>query len=344
ECISGSQAYGLQIPGSDIDLKGVFVMPAPALLGLKNIPQISENQNNEVFYELGRLVELLLQNNPNLLELLATPADCIRYRHPLFDRLKAELFLSKLCEQSFAGYAQAQIRKARGMNKKILNPQPRERKGMLDFAYVPENGQTRPLKNWLSEHGFSPSEMGLVKLGNIRDLYAMYHDGSPDQRLGYKGLVRKVDTQSVVLSSVPKSEQPVAYLYVHVDGYSQHCKQHKAYWEWVEKRNELRYQDTLDHGKNYDAKNMMHTFRLLHMAEEIGRYGEIRVRRSDRELLLRIRKGEFSYDYLVDWAEEKLLGVKEAFQHSSLPESPDEKKINDLLVEIRSEWYGWAVR
>ncbi|MEO1451397.1 MAG: nucleotidyltransferase domain-containing protein, partial [Bacteroidota bacterium] len=45
ECISGSQAYGLQIPGSDIDLKGVFAMPAPALLGLKNIPQISENQN-----------------------------------------------------------------------------------------------------------------------------------------------------------------------------------------------------------------------------------------------------------------------------------------------------------
>lgn len=32
------------------------------------------NTDDIVYYELGRFVELLLQNNPNMMELLATPA------------------------------------------------------------------------------------------------------------------------------------------------------------------------------------------------------------------------------------------------------------------------------
>jgi hypothetical protein len=54
------------------------------------------------------------------------------------------------------------------------------------------------------------------------------------------------------------------------DSYSIYCREYKEYQEWEKKRNEQRYQSTLSHGKSYDAKNMMHTFRLLNMAEEIA--------------------------------------------------------------------------
>jgi hypothetical protein len=54
---------------------------------------------------------------------------------------------------------------------------------------------------------------------------------------------------------------------------------------------------------------MMHIFRLLNMAEDIAREGIVRVRRPERDFLLKIRGGEFEYDYLVKMAEEKLNKV-----------------------------------
>jgi hypothetical protein len=39
-----------------------------------------------------------------------------------------------------------------------------------------------------------------------------------------------------------------------------------------ESQNEEHYENTINHGKNYDSNNMMHVFLLLHMAEEIARY------------------------------------------------------------------------
>lgn len=77
ECISGSRAYGLDTPTSDTDIKGVFYLPKDHFYRLHSdyIPQISNPTNDIVYYELGRFVELLLQNNPNMMELLATPAD-----------------------------------------------------------------------------------------------------------------------------------------------------------------------------------------------------------------------------------------------------------------------------
>ena len=105
ECISGSRAYGLDTPKSDTDLKGVFYLPVEQFYGLQYIPQTSNETNDIVYYELGRFVELLIKNNPNILEMLATPDDCILYRHPLMKRLEVGMFLSKYCIDTFAGYA-----------------------------------------------------------------------------------------------------------------------------------------------------------------------------------------------------------------------------------------------
>jgi hypothetical protein len=85
---------------------------------------------------------------------------------------------------------------------------------------------------------------------------------------------------------------------------------------------------------------MLHTFRLLDMAEEIARYGEIRVRRPNREFLLKIRAGEFEYEELLGWAEEKIANIESLFEASGLPEVPDIGSIEAVLVEVRERWYG----
>lgn len=88
KCVSGSQAYGLALPHSDTDIKGVFIQPKEEYYGLNYIDQINNDTNDIMYYEVGKLVDLLLKNNPNILELLNTPGDCILHRHRVMESLK----------------------------------------------------------------------------------------------------------------------------------------------------------------------------------------------------------------------------------------------------------------
>ena len=172
----------------------------------------------------------------------------------------------------------------------------------------------------------------------MKNMYALFYD--EDQSLGYQGIIQKDTANEVCLSSVPKTESPIAYLYFNRDGYSKYCKDYKEYWAWVKKRNEARYENTISHGKNYDAKNMMHTFRLLQMAEEILAQAKVIVKRPNREELLAIRSGDFDYDELIVMAEAQLDKVERAYQTSTLPEQPNKTELEQILIEIRKAWYG----
>ncbi|MES2702152.1 MAG: nucleotidyltransferase domain-containing protein [Bacteroidota bacterium] len=337
QCISGSNAYGLALPTSDTDIKGVFGIDKAGYYGLHYTPQVANDTNDIVYYELRRFVELLVRNNPNILELLNTPADCVLYRHPVMDEIRPELFLSKLCRESFAGYAQTQIKKARGLNKKIFNPVAKERKTIIDFCYVISGYAAVPLHLWLEKQGYTQEDCGLVCIAHARDTYALFHQSNIATRL--QGIYSGEAANDVRLSSIPEGGVPVATMTFNKDGYSAYCKDYREYWEWVEKRNDARYENTLGHGKNYDAKNMMHTFRLLHMAEEIAREGVVNVRRLDREYLLKIRAGEFAYDDLLRMADEKLALIDDLYAKCNLPDEPDEEAANEVLVRMREQLY-----
>jgi len=341
EAISGSRAYGTNLPHSDTDLKGVFVLPEDQFFGLGYIAQVANDTNDEVFYELRRFVELLLKNNPTVLELLGTPPDCIVYRHPLFDQFRPQDFLSKLCRQSFAEYAVAQIRKAQGLNKKINHPEPPARKSVLDFCYVTVGAGAQAVATWLARQGLAATQCGLAKVPHLTDLYAVFTDRTAGGALGYRGLMRDPEaSQDVQLSAVPKGEGPVAYLSFNRNGYSVYCRAYREYWDWVAKRNKERYENTVQHGKNYDAKNMLHVFRLLQMAEEIARTGQLRVRRPNREFLLQIRRGEFAYAELVAEAEQLVKQVEDAFATAALPEAPDTAAAEAVLRQVRRAFYA----
>lgn len=335
ECISGSQAYGTATENSDVDIKGVYVLPQEEFFSLSFEEQINEDGNNTMFYELRKFVDLLSKNNPNMLELLAVPEDCLRYRHPLYERLQPQLFLSRLCQDTFAGYAMTQVRRARGLNKKILNPMEEQRKSILDFCYVVQGQGSVPLKDFLRQQNIPQEHCGLVAIPHMREVYGLYYD--PKEHYG--GIVRSEDSMDVTLSSVKQGAPVLGILSYNKDGFSKYCKDYKSYWSWVDNRNEERFQNTIGHGKNYDAKNMLHTFRLLDMAEEIGRTGKIIVRRPNREFLLEIRAGKFSYEELVDEAERRVERIKTVYASSPLPEMPDLEKINNVLVTIRQEFY-----
>jgi len=332
--IAGSHAFGTAIESSDEDRKGVFVAPWDFVAGLDGIEQVSDERSDQVYYEIGRFMELLLKNNPNALELLATPEDCIRYHHPALDLLKPEIFLSKLCAKTFGEYAMGQIRKARGLKKKIVNPQPEQRLTMLEFCHVPRGQGSIPLLKWLEENGAPPEECGLTAVQHAAGMFAIYHEPG----VSYRGLVSPRDPDALVFSSVPKEAEPIGWMHYNQDAFAAHCKAHREYWEWVANRNEERYAANVGHGRDYDSKNLMHTLRLLEMAGEIAREGILRVRRPNRDYLLRVRAGEFAYEELVAKAEEELAAITRAFEESSLQEQPDRQRVNRLLVEIRANF------
>lgn len=337
KCISGSQAYGLALPHSDTDIKGVFILPKHEYYGLNYTDQINNETNDEVYYELIKFIDLLLKNNPNILELLNTPEDCILQRHPVMNLIQPEMFLSKLCNQTFGQYAYAQIKKARGLNKKILNPLDKKRKSILDFCYVVQGQGSVPASRWLNLNHYNQENCGLVRIDHMRDLYALFHQSQTDRK--FNGIYSGDAANDVSLSSVPEGLEPRTILYFNKDGYSVYCKEYKQYWEWVDLRNEERYENTISHGKNYDAKNMMHVFRLLNMAEEIARYKKVNVRRPEREWLLRVRNGEFSYEDLLKRAEERIGLIDELFKQSDLPEAPDATSGELLAVQVREQIY-----
>lgn len=335
EAISGSRSFGLDTPASDTDIKGVFYMPKDKFFGLEYVPQINNETNDIVYYEIGRFVELLLKNNPNILEILASPADCVLYRHPLMEQLKLEDFLSKLCKDTFAGYASTQIKKARGLKKKIVNPLPKERKTLLDFCYVLNGYNTVPLTEWLVENNRIQEKCGLINIPHSKGMYALfYNDG-----LMYSGIMKKETSNEVSISSVSKGEQQVAYLYFNQDAYSSYCKDYREYWDWMEKRNEERYNTNREHGKDYDSKNMMHTIRLLQSALQILSTGSLNIRVTNREELLDIKAGKKEYDELLSMAENMLGDIEQLYHTSPLPEKPDLEKAGQLLVDIRSVLY-----
>jgi len=339
DCISGSHAYNLNIAGSDTDKKGIFILPQKDFFGFEFTDQVANETNDEVYFEIKRFLELLVKNNPNILELLNTPSQFVLKRHPLMDLIKPEDFLSKLCLDTFAGYAQTQIKKAKGLNKKINKPMDKSRKSVLDFCYVIYKNGSILLSQWLDENKFIQEDCGLVNVDHFRNTYLLYHQKQLNNGFWLKGIVSGINSDDVQLSSVPKDIEPLATMNFNKDGYSTYCKEFKEYTEWEEKRNQSRYENTLFHGKNYDAKNMMHTFRLLAMAEEIALYQEIKVFRSDRDFLLRIRHGEFEFDYLMEMVHEKMELIKMLYQKSTLPESPDISLAEAILIQIREEFY-----
>ena len=337
ECISGSRAYNLHSATSDTDIKGVFYLPKEMYFGLEYIPQITNESNDIVFYELGRYVELLLKNNPNILELLATPEECVIYKHPLLDVFTQDIFLSKLCKDTFGNYAISQIKKARGLKKKINNPMDEKRKTLLDFCFVIQVNASIPLRKWLDDNRLKQTSFGLSKIPNTKGIYAMYYDQSG--KLGYHGIIRDENSNEVTLSSIPKAATPLHHLFCNLESYSVYCKEYREYWDWIEKRNDTRYQNNLAHGKKYDSKNMMHTIRLLQMALEIMEGKGLNVKRANSEQLLAIKSGQMEYEALMELGEKLMVAIDQSFKTCLLPDAPYDLLVERLLVDIRSELY-----
>ena len=377
EYIRGSHLYGLNDEYSDVDTGGIYICKGEELLGCFGYkPQVSDSRHDNTWYEVGELVRLLLKSNPTMLECLFVPQDKILGPvHPLMQMIldQRDQFISKQCFNPFFGYAKSQIEKARGLNKKIVNPVT-ERLTPFDFIYTFKGQGSVKFRDWLADRSLHQECCGLVNVPNMHDIYGVYYDFSAHvsaykdweedlpflmyvceyygdrsvevtkQRMdamapvGYRGVINVVaDGNELRLSSIDdKANRPICFISYNQNGYSSHCRQYADYQEWVRKRNPKRYESNLD--KNYDAKNMMHCFRLMHTAAEIAEgKGLILERTWDRQFLMDVRNHKFEYEEIVEKLEEDKERMNQLMERSTIREKIDADFVNNLMVEIRKK-------
>jgi len=89
----------------------------------------------------------------------------------------------------------------------------------------------------------------------------------------------------------------------------------------------------------YDVKNASHLIRLLKMGLETLATGEMIVERPDNNMLLEIKRGEWSLDRVVKKSDELFKRLDEALLVSKLENHVDRDFVNRLCMEIMTEFY-----
>lgn len=186
----GSHMYGTNLTTSDDDEGGVYIIPKEEILGLRfkdedydeccYQPQISDKKNDKTWYEFGRYISLLVEQNATILESLFVPDEYVIYEHPMFKAFRnkfANEFVTKQCFKSFGSYANTQVKRSQGENKYVMwKANGFKRLQPLDFCYVMKHQGTQNIKDWLDERGLHQEYCGLVHLQNMTQQYALFYD------------------------------------------------------------------------------------------------------------------------------------------------------------------------
>lgn len=112
--IGGSHAYGTNVEGSDVDIRGVALNSKEDLLGMSEFEHKIDVETDTTIYSFNKFARLVSSGNPNVLELLGNDDSLVISCHPatklLLDNKK--LFLSKQAIKPFGGFVSDLINKS----------------------------------------------------------------------------------------------------------------------------------------------------------------------------------------------------------------------------------------
>ena len=301
--LAGSYAYGTNIESSDIDIRGITLNRKSDLIGLTQFEQYVDDNTDTVIYTFNKMVNLLLSCNPNTIELLGLAPDNYLYLNDIGKMLldNKRLFLSKRAIQSFGGYADAQLRR---------------------------------LQNALARDTFPQSEKEQHIFNSVKN--AMYRFNS-----SYK----KFENGSLEIF-IDKSVNPELETEIFVNAKLSHYPLRDYVSMWNTMSNVVKDYDKIGkRNKKKDDlhlnKHAMHLMRLFMMAIDILEKGEINTyREKEHELLMDIRFGKYQTDEgtfsdsFYDMMREYEKKLYYASKHTQLPDEPDFKSVQELVMTI----------
>ena len=301
--LGGSYSYGTNVETSDVDVRGCALNSPSDLLGLTNFEQVVNTQTDTTVYSFNKLVSLLLNCNPNTIEMLGCKPEHYFYLTNVGKEMidNRKLFMSRRAVQSFGGYATQQLRRL-------------------------ENALARDkLSQARREEHIRNSMEGAVR--SFKSRYTSFDKGSVQL---YTAESQREDLDREIFANI------------HLEGYparefnSMMNDLHNVLADYEKLNHRNKKKDD-----NHLNKHAMHLIRLYLMCLDILEKGDIiTYREADRGLLMSIRHGEYQREDgtyrqeffdMVSEFEKKLAYAKE---NTSLPEHPDMKKVEEFVMDV----------
>ncbi|MBR2570912.1 MAG: nucleotidyltransferase domain-containing protein [Clostridia bacterium] len=301
--LSGSYGYGTNREGSDVDFRGVALQLPSDLLGLTAFDQYVDTATDTVIFGFSKMVRLLLECNPNSVEILGLPSDKYMAVSPLGQLLldQRHLFLSKRAVRSFGGYASAQLRRLQNAIARDALSQPDRERHILNSV-----------KNALDDFN---RKYARVSGRDIR----LYID---------QAVTEGLDTE--IFMDARFDRLPLR----ECNSLLETLRSVVSDYDRIGHRNHKKDDSHLN-------KHAMHLIRLLMTGIDILEKHEIiTCRLDDLPLLLKIRNGEYMLEdhtlspeffEILDRYERRF---QEAAKATSLPENPDMGKISAFVERI----------
>ena len=302
--LGGSHAYGTNVAGSDVDIRGIALNSKEEILGAANFEQVVNEATDTTIYSIRKIVSLLSSCNPNTIEMLGLKPEHYLYLSSVGQELldNKKLFLSKRAKYSFGGYAFSQLRRLDNKAARTIEQADREQHIL--------NSITAATYVW-------PDKYGCFKTGEGIKLYL---DDSEQEDMD------KEIFMDIRLTGYPLRD------YKNMWAELQNVV---ADYDKIGHRN----QNAIERGKL--GKHMMHLVRLYLMCIDILEKEEINTyRENDIPFLLDIRNGKFldsnsqplgEFYEMVNEYEKRL---EYAVANTSLPDKPDMKAINEFLMSV----------
>ena len=360
--LAGSRAHGTAREGSDVDVRGVCIAPLPLRISpFRSFEQYEgtlpvgfaeavvtriEGSGAErrlavktecVIFDIAKFLHLCAAANPNALEILfASPGDWL-LATPQWNRIQDQRsdFLTKKIQQTFLGYALAQLKRIQTHRSWLLNP-PQKQPSRADFGLPPHSGTlTTDDQNRIEQsvadklRSFGIDDIDMPRPSRIalqERLEAFYRDALSTRAEDVEERLRNVAMRSL---GIPAE---IAATLDAEKRYRAALKHWDSFQTWKAQRNPARAELERVHG--YDTKHAMHLIRLMRMGLEVFEAGELRVRRDDADQLSAIRDGALSFDELLSMASGLQQSMERAAAASTLPSDVDYDRVDALLADV----------
>ena len=288
---------------SDVDVRGIALNSKSDILLGKDFEQIVEETTDTTVYSFNKMIQLLSNSNPNTIEELG----CLPEHYFILSDIGKELlknrkmFLSKICVHTFGGYASNQLRRMENKATRLVGQKQNE-------EYI-----LKSINNAQYEYKrrYFPYDSSNIKLYTDKAVQSGY--------------------DSEFFMDINLKHYPLR----DWTGMWNEMKAIVSSYSKFGKRNEKAVQ------KDKLGKHMAHLIRLYMMCIDILEQEEIiTYREYEHDLLMSIRNGEYLdsnrqprsefYDLLNEY-EKRFDYAKE---NTSLPDSPDYKKINEFKMSV----------
>jgi uncharacterized protein len=358
--LAGSQAHGTAGPESDLDLRGVCVVPLRARVSYREVfeqiegplpdplwevvrPRLEqhpaawrpEKKVESVIFDIAKLVRLCAAANPNALEIAFADDRDVLFDAPPWRILRAarDHFLSAKVRQTYVGYALAQLKKIKMHRAWLLSP-PTERPtraafGLPDGPTLERGDRHRidravadKLRGWGVDELEMPPATRIALDARLADLWSEL-TGLEDVDEGTREdyAARSLGLPAGLIDALGAERR-----------YRTALRQWESFQRWKRERNPHRAK--LEAAFGYDTKHAMHLVRLLRTGLEILERQTLSVRREDAAELVAIREGALSYEALVQEAARLDARIEQAAQTTSLPADVDHELLDGVLFEV----------